>query len=607
VPSQITCTSCGRRARLPEFHQGNCLRCPYCAATLVLETAYLPPPSRRELWWPWIRGGLEVVAALLIVLLGVWLRATLRSGFPAPRDRQARTEVSHRPSPTVPKPPSPVSSQPSARDRPPAALDSSAEEVSRPRLTIEQIAARAEGAVALVEVKRGFGSERFLAGSGFLVRRGLLATNSHIIGDESIADLQVRFPSAGGAEPGPEPVHLRYEDRRRDLALLAVATELAPLELARDYEFRRGQEVIVLGHPGRLGGEPTWESSISQGLMSAPLVLQGVPFFQMSLSLHPGQSGGPVLDDRGRVVGVATVRANQGEGIAFCVPVGDLIAALDQADRDEAEHPGQAEAEHRLGIVLRRMVVLGGLFSRELDEAAKAAGQRLQEGGSPYLAFQAAAEAAKAKHRDLDRGWADLHAEVDRVRNDVLIAPHVQKAVVELWTNVVAIRKLLEIPATDLGRFRERATELRRRQASLVGLLRDVPEVADSGLLTANTSAAPESSGPTEADVIETGPSLRVNLSVRPEPSAGYHRVIGKVKNTSSRPLRGLAVRIKIRSKRGTNRATVVDRIVPEVLAPGAVGSFFCRIPIKVHTDHYTIEYFTVDGQPVAAQSWDGR
>ncbi len=78
-------------------------------------------------------------------------------------------------------------------------------------LSTAQIVARCEPSVALVKGKVS-------SGTGFLIRPDLVATNAHVIDDEFVADLEVRFPSAADGRRGPIRAELRYEDPRRDLA-----------------------------------------------------------------------------------------------------------------------------------------------------------------------------------------------------------------------------------------------------------------------------------------------------------------------------------------------------------------------------------------------------
>ena len=125
-----------------------------------------------------------------------------------------------------------VSSTALARDIPPAAPPAASPARGAP-LTTAELVKRCESSVALV---KGNAS----SGTGFLVRPGVVATNSHVIDDEFISGLEIRFPSAAEGKQGPFPAELLYEDPKRDLAFLSVATDLPAMEIAPILLIREG-------------------------------------------------------------------------------------------------------------------------------------------------------------------------------------------------------------------------------------------------------------------------------------------------------------------------------------------------------------------------------
>ena len=92
-------------------------------------------------------------------------------------------------------------------------------------LTTAQIVARCEPSVALIKGKVS-------SGTGFLVRSGVVATNAHVIEEEFVSNLEIRFPSAPAGSQGPISAQLLYEDRKRDIAFLAVKSDLPMLRVA---------------------------------------------------------------------------------------------------------------------------------------------------------------------------------------------------------------------------------------------------------------------------------------------------------------------------------------------------------------------------------------
>jgi serine protease Do len=157
-----------------------------------------------------------------------------------------------------------------------------------------------------------------LSGSGFLVSSdGYVVTNAHLV-DAAPEELTVRL--ADGREL---PAALVGADAVTDIALLKIAAQGLPR--ARIGDSRRlaaGQWVAAIGSPFGL------ERSVTAGIVSATgrvLPEEGyVPFIQTDVALNPGNSGGPLFDLRGEVVGVNSViySASGGYmGVSFAVPI----------------------------------------------------------------------------------------------------------------------------------------------------------------------------------------------------------------------------------------------------------------------------------------------
>ena len=217
-------------------------------------------------------------------------------------------------------------------------------------LSTAEIVARCEPSVALIK-------GRVSSGTGFVIKRGIVATNAHVIEDELLAGLEVRFPSAPEGQQGPLPAQLLYEDRKRDIAFLAVKTDLPALELAPNYAFQKGEDVTVIGNPG-LGDEIVLENAISRGVMSAKTVIEGMNYYQMNIAINPGNSGGPVFDSAGRVIGVATLKSNKAEAMGFCIPVEELRVAAREISRS---HP-EMIARHRAVATFKSLTLAGVIY-----------------------------------------------------------------------------------------------------------------------------------------------------------------------------------------------------------------------------------------------------
>ena len=202
------------------------------------------------------------------------------------------------------------------------------------------IVAESESSVALIKGKA-------TSGTGFLVAPGLMATNSHVVGDEFISDLEVRFVSADDEHNAPLRAELLFEDPERDLAFLAVDTDLKPLRVAGAYAFRKGEDVTVIGNPSAGDGQ-VLENAISRGVMSTKTRINNREFHQLGVAINPGYSGGPVFDSSGRVIGVATLKSLKQEATGFSIPIEDLHAALTKLSKESAAVADRYRSQHRI-------------------------------------------------------------------------------------------------------------------------------------------------------------------------------------------------------------------------------------------------------------------
>jgi hypothetical protein len=112
-------------------------------------------------------------------------------------------------------------------------------------------------------------------------------------------------------------------DPRRDFAVLRIPADRTPhLNIERSRSASMGDRVYVMGNP--LGLEATF----SDGLVSSLRVLDGTELVQITAPISAGSSGGPVMNDAGRVIGIATASFEAGQNLNLAVPARYVDALL---------------------------------------------------------------------------------------------------------------------------------------------------------------------------------------------------------------------------------------------------------------------------------------
>src|SRR5262245_52857788 len=216
-------------------------------------------------------------------------------------------------------------------------------DIARLNNFLNELAERLKPALVQIRVKRAievrtegqdpFGGpeDRNSSGSGFITRQdGYLVTNAHVVSDAE--RIQVKL-SDGRRFEG----RLIGHDDRVDLALVKIeAAGLPVAELGDSNKLRVGEFVLALGHPFGL------EQTVSFGIVSrkgAPLLVAapGFDFIQTDAAVNPGNSGGPLVNMAGEVVGVNSMAARNGS-IGFAIPVNLVKGLLPQlAEKGKVE------------------------------------------------------------------------------------------------------------------------------------------------------------------------------------------------------------------------------------------------------------------------------
>lgn len=183
--------------------------------------------------------------------------------------------------------------------------------------TASQIAQRCYSSVVLLVMEDSNG-QPLSFGSGFFVKQNIVATNFHVIegaarGYAKIVGKKTKYDVEG----------IAGIDTKRDLVLLKITRVKAlPLSFGDGGQVAVGDEVYVIGNPMGL------EGTFSKGIVSGIRQVEADTLFQITAPISPGSSGGPVLNIKGEVIGVAAAAFRGGQNLNFAIPSSYLVALL---------------------------------------------------------------------------------------------------------------------------------------------------------------------------------------------------------------------------------------------------------------------------------------
>lgn len=172
----------------------------------------------------------------------------------------------------------------------------------------------AKNAVVTIEHEEGFGSGFIISSSGYLL------TNYHVV--DGYDYVNVRF--SNGSVKNADVIRF---DKHHDLALLLLSdSTFTPLPIGNSDSLEVGDELFAIGTPGRV----ELGQSITKGILSGIRQIDNRVFIQSDVSINSGNSGGPLINLGGEVVGIATMKlVGKGvEGLGFGIPINDALRIL---------------------------------------------------------------------------------------------------------------------------------------------------------------------------------------------------------------------------------------------------------------------------------------
>lgn len=167
-------------------------------------------------------------------------------------------------------------------------------------------------------------------GSGFIVdSNGYILTNSHVVGDGEYNKISVSLID-GTSEVG----EVLWFDQNLDLAMVKInRTGLPVVEFGDSDKLLVGEPAVAIGNPMTLDLERTVTQGIISGLNRTIVFENGTviePLIQTDASINSGNSGGPLFNAKGEVIGINTAKMTTAEGLGFSIPINVAKPIIEQ-------------------------------------------------------------------------------------------------------------------------------------------------------------------------------------------------------------------------------------------------------------------------------------
>ncbi|MFO0664487.1 MAG: serine protease [Polyangiaceae bacterium] len=209
-------------------------------------------------------------------------------------------------------------------------------------------------------------------GTGFVVYRGsepLLVTNRHVVAGAG----KLEAKHADGS-PMP-PVHLAYVSREHDIAVLSFDKKDPSIGDGMAFAADDPPElspVIAAGFPG-LFGRASFQLTrghVSNAKLLLPDGARDVVFLQHTAVVDPGSSGGPLVNERGELVGINTRKAVEREAVSFAIPGSIVRTIVSETGERIAKHSAKTACLLAVDALQREPAALDGLVSQDIRTRA---------------------------------------------------------------------------------------------------------------------------------------------------------------------------------------------------------------------------------------------
>ncbi len=168
--------------------------------------------------------------------------------------------------------------------------------------------------VVSISTDKGLGSGVFIADNGYIV------TNSHVIASANYIRIYTNDKKIYAA-------NVFGSDDSVDIAVLKINASYAPLQFDNSAEIKVGEKVIALGNPKGL------DFTVTEGIISATnrkIGSSNIGYIQIDVPLNPGNSGGPLVNTRGKIIGINNLKLGGLESLGFAIPSNTVKDVVDR-------------------------------------------------------------------------------------------------------------------------------------------------------------------------------------------------------------------------------------------------------------------------------------
>lgn len=171
-------------------------------------------------------------------------------------------------------------------------------------------------------------------GSGFAIDKNTIITNAHVVSGFSTVTVKLY----GGKSCVGKVTKI---DKNIDLALIQVDESLTPLKLVSEDSISIGKEVYAIGAPEDI------PYTMTKGIVSAKnRKIKNNQYIQIDASINSGNSGGPLINENGEVIGINTMKLLEAEGIGFAIGTSTINDFINNTTQESSNSVDEQEQDN---------------------------------------------------------------------------------------------------------------------------------------------------------------------------------------------------------------------------------------------------------------------